>query len=490
MFIIFHGEGRQVFSNITERRMEKFYYYFTYQTEKEFRQCGSRFLAHQGYCIGPLDTLQLCDSDLRKVADYHNDSTLFTLPDRIFHEVLVTDVCPMVFGNDAEPLAIKSEATTTFLRNALPKARTECGVDSFGDYMYTIGLQRQTSQEEFRWADSSPLIYSNWDTPQTGIYFQGDMECFALSHRSDLAWSQINCIESNGISNDDSILAFLCQRDMNECFYNNVCSHECVNTPGNYHCLCPPSYVNDPLDLAKCLSVCSQQIYGKIVGNAPSKQADGYCLSYFDNTTSWDDANDFCNYYGGNLASTSILKTLSFIDLIPELFMDLPFWVTFDEPLLFNANGNESGQCYSMTANDVVTVNDCESYMTFICQIGYAHSQGAVSEIANLTNPFGILQSMNFPSIFPPGNSYNWSIHAREFNYIRLEIWNLNLRTLVSSQPSCHDKLAVYDGETDDYQLLLGEFCGFVNTPITMSLGLIHWILAVEENESGKIVMA
>ena len=84
-------------------------------------------------------------------------------------------------------------------------------------------------------------------TPAKCVNIQGSYECSCYHHLGyQLSADDISC-EGIYISYDTCTIhsMFYSLSDVNECNGTHICTNQCINTPGSYHCSCSEGFKLD-----------------------------------------------------------------------------------------------------------------------------------------------------------------------------------------------------------------------------------------------------
>ncbi|XP_070539486.1 uncharacterized protein [Ptychodera flava] len=466
----FHGSGSDMllvlhapagWSNYTVN------FLLVYQNSQVFQECGKHFLAAEGYCIGPLPPLALCEFYLRHAIDED------LRPDVAgFENGSVFNVCPGIYGNSTRSLVIRTPEVDAFLSHILPPMKS--AFVALRVIPYVIGLYRSPDTNEYRWADGSPLVYQNFAPMGLPTVSNGE-QCFSKSHVSNLQWTDTECY----VPPEEDLLCkrfYLCEKDMDECQYSHGCSHACVNTQGSYYCTCPEGYTNSPNDHTQCVHKCSNTTIQRIFdGDAHVVEIDrpGTCVVHLPERLSWYEAETSCKNF-----SASLLRIEPSLDnqLLSKWNQRLhghvdAVWIAgfddenipIDAPSPDSGNGDDHQICSSF-AGEGIQERQCGDLLSYMCNIDL--QKFVCIGHKNITGSFGILESQRYPYRYDANTMCSWLITVRVQYRVRIVIWKLNLRTKPTYE--CSDSLRFYDGNTTNAPLY-GTYCGNVDRELHMT---------------------
>nr|XP_006813017.1 PREDICTED: uncharacterized protein LOC102803992 [Saccoglossus kowalevskii] len=442
MLVTFRCISRKPFSTGSDPANYLYLYMFTYQTERDYLQCGLYFLPNNGYCVGPLIPLFLCDGNVEHIVGEHLSRDRMSI-----NATHVFDVCPMVFGDSSTALTVATNNTHYFIRHMTPVYQS--------DIVFLIGLHLSSESEpRFTWADNTPFVYN---ISIIDITIDANSEiCFGMGH--NLLWRETDCYLSDTEINMDICdgRAFLCQTDLDECMFH-YCSHACVNTPGSFYCRCPIGYIIHPLNATQCMDVCNNEIIGLVFGNVSSVSIPSGCVVASSNYLPWNEGHQQCASYGGALLDYNTAELYA-LELMSDITRYNNFWIDLND----NTTTDTQDKCDAFGSGGSLLQVDCEEYLPTLCymEISISECSHGIQQI-NTRATIGVLQSPAFPLHYGSDSVCRWDISVMKGSLIGLHFWNLNLR-VSKEETSCLDKLIIYGDETDHSQPF-ATYCGRID---------------------------
>ncbi|XP_033635439.1 uncharacterized protein LOC117296560 [Asterias rubens] len=352
----------------------------------EGQVCGESSLRHDGYCVGSVNTQS-------------NGS------------------CDVIFAEKSQPITVNSLATQRWMA----AKRDDIKVND-RHYQYKIGLKTKPGEEEFSWADGTPMTYNNFRWP-TNITNNASEWCVYIDMNDDLKWREFEC------KNDAVPRATICELDINECRANSQeCSHTCYNFPGGFQCLCPRGFRLDNMNDVTCTTLCDDVPPPREPANSSSLDctdptAPGCFVPQFD--FGWDFLNPWQSLAGHDEGDTGPTK--------------LPAGSLVDESVCTNAG---DVRCEEMWARGV--------------QLEYVYEQ------------HGYIHSLSFPPWYNQGSKCEINIQLQPGRLVRLEIHEMVLRRQPRTS-RCIDVLNVTDHLTPYNSMSRGSFCGELQSLVIIS---------------------
>ncbi|XP_033121188.1 uncharacterized protein LOC117120284 [Anneissia japonica] len=208
--------------------------------------------------------------------------------------------CHEIFYPEAEPAIIRSEAETDFIRRY---------TDRFQRAAYSLFIigANGNMDGDLVWRDSTPVLYNNFMEQPDHI---GENECVAVDGLDRQDWTLFDCED-----NLSTTRATLCQADLDECIQRDICSFDCVNTPGSYYCICQPGYYigNDGStcdDGCRILNDGAEVEWSPVTG--PLDLGGSMCYTIV-NVTNEVDASRMCSQLDAELADSSVAELFPII---------------------------------------------------------------------------------------------------------------------------------------------------------------------------------
>ena len=95
--------------------------------------------------------------------------------------------CDVIFAEKSQPITVNSLATQRWMA----AKRDDIKVND-RHYQYKIGLKTKPEEEEFSWADGTPMTYNNFRWP-TNITNNASEWCVYIDMNDDLKWREFEC---------------------------------------------------------------------------------------------------------------------------------------------------------------------------------------------------------------------------------------------------------------------------------------------------------
>ncbi|XP_071964993.1 uncharacterized protein [Antedon mediterranea] len=249
--------------------------------------------------------------------------------------------CHEIFSAGAQRAIVRSEDEAHFIQMSNPFRR-----DTYN--LYIIGAS-SNSVGELLWVDSTPVLYSNFRDQPVVI---NDNQCVALDDLDNQDWNLFDCDDYLSASR-----ATLCQIDLDECVRDDLCSHDCVNTPGAYYCTCPEHYyiADDGSTCQNGCTILSETMDGVRWVNLDSNNQ---CYTVLDDLTNEMDALEMCQELNAQLAnsssiygsSTSCRTSDAMTTVPPDSVVDCGLYACIKEFTVL--------MCYDMNPNSSVIFDD------------------------------------------------------------------------------------------------------------------------------------
>ncbi|XP_038067180.1 uncharacterized protein LOC119737135 [Patiria miniata] len=359
------------------------------------------------------------------------------------------DACQEIFSEGSQSLIINSDQ----LQSRLWEKRNNLLIEN--QHRYLIGLTWPQGEDSYRWVDSTPLTYNNIRWPLDS-HNQSVDYCVSMDSEDLFNWREDECVA------DHVRKAQICQVDMDECMsVDHGCSHECVNVPGSYYCICPQGFRLNETDLKTCSDICESLVQDLFPIHFEGEGSSCYSTVSLD--ANWTEAAATCIEANSHLPHAAEDSVFLWLDAALNESLS---WA------LAEVNGSViDSQCLAVrTDNDSTVVEDipCSDELPFVCQREYEDVKcnalwaSDTSEVKT-TQPEGYIQSLSYAPWYDAGSTCTVDIKGPEVYRVRFIISRMNLRkvTPANSQISrCVDSLEITD-DIPGYGLFTrGRYCG------------------------------